>query len=450
MRLELLKVITLSITGYDAPELKSGIEESAQSILVIQRVLSPFIDGGGQVQNGDHGVSNEEKKVSDLLSQHLKTTIAYLLQHPDFDSFDRMEFLTTYALPLQEQLTSFIKVYKLDLQRKSLLNYNAKHIFSLDAIPKNIFPGRGNETSQLVALGKKLFHEKALSGNLQRNCASCHHPDQYFSENLKTSLAFDGQHSVRRNAPTLLYAGFQYSQFWDGRVKSLAEQIKTVISNPLEMNGEHQVILAMISKSDDYAGVFRKVFPKSAGNLITMDNIADALAAYVGGLAPRNSAFDRYMNGDLKAMKSPAVKGFNLFMGKAQCGSCHFAPLFNGLIPPYYKLTEYEVLGTPENADFTKIKKDNDRGRYDYFPISYYEAAFKTPTVRNVEMTGPYMHNGVFKNLYEVVNFYNKGGGMGLGLDLPLQTLSAKPLKLTKREMREIVAFMKSLTDQVK
>ncbi|MGY0036153.1 cytochrome-c peroxidase [Pedobacter sp. NJ-S-72] len=382
-----------------------------------------------------------------MLNQQLNSTVNYLYKHPDFDSFDRMVFLKSYALPLQEQLRDFIRSSKSDFQERSILNYGAKHIFSPDAIPSNVFPGAANRTAEMAALGKKLFAERSLSGNLKRSCASCHHPDQYFSEQLKTSAAFDEQSFVSRNAPTLLYSGFQYSQFWDGRAKSLQEQIKAVISNPVEMNGKHQVIATELSKSEDYRNDFRRVFP---GLTINIETIADALAAYVGELNPRNSAFDRYMNGDSKAMKTSAIKGFNLFMGKAACGSCHFAPLFNGLIPPYYKLTEYEVLGTPANADFKQVKKDMDRGRHDFFfPINYYEAAFKTPTVRNVEMTAPYMHNGGFKDLYQVVDFYNKGGGAGLGLDLPGQTLSAKPLNLSEKEMKDIVDFMKSLTDNL-
>ncbi|WP_235324630.1 cytochrome c peroxidase [Pedobacter lusitanus] len=435
IRLELVKIITLSITGYDAPELKSGIEEAAQSLVSVQKVLLPLL--------------KKKDQSSVLLNQQLSGATAYLYQHPDFDSFDRMVFLKNYALPLQQQLTTFIQISKADLQKKSGLNYQAKHLFSPDAIPQNIFPGARISTPAMVALGQKLFLEKSLSGNLKRSCASCHHPDQYFGEKLKTSIAFDEQSYLTRNAPTLLYTVFQYSQFWDGRVKSLQEQIKAVISNPLEMNGKHEVIVDSISKSKQYRQDFLQAFPAFKVNPVSMETIADALAAYVGSLNPRNSAFDRYMNGDRKAMKSSAVKGFNLFMGKAACGSCHFAPLFNGLIPPYYKLTEYEVLGTPGNADFSKLKKDQDKGRYDFFPISFYQAAFKTPTIRNVEKTAPYMHNGVFTDLYQVVDFYNKGGGAGLGLDLPGQTLSSKPLHLSKAETQNIIDFMKSLTDNL-
>jgi cytochrome c peroxidase len=443
IRLEVLRVLTLSITGYDAPELKSGIAESRQSLQAVAEILAPFLDT-------ETGLQHTEK-IGQELTLTLDSAIAYLAAHPDFDSFDRMEFLTGYGLPLQEQLGKFIERGGMVLNSKSALNYQAKNIFSPDAIPAAAFPDAVISNAAMVRLGKKLFLEKALSGNLQRTCASCHRPDKYFSDGLTTSLAFDGEAHVKRNAPTLLYAGFQYSQFWDGHAASLPEQVKAVISNPLEMNGNHHVILDLIRKNSAYLADFNLAFPvKDVNeNVITIDKLANALAAYVMGLGPRNSAFDQYMAGDHQAMSAAEIKGFNLFMGKGQCGSCHFAPLFNGLTPPFYRLTEYEILGTPANDDFTRLEKDSDHGRKDFFPISYYEAAFKTPTVRNAGQTAPYMHNGVFKDLEKVVQFYNLGGGAGLHLDIPLQTLSSKPLHLSDEEVKQIVVFMQSLTDRL-
>lgn len=433
LRLSLVKVITLGITGYDAPELKSGIEESAQVITAMQDVLGPYL----KIRPDQAGA----------ITLRMEAMRKYLHNHTDFDSFNRMEFLQLYALPLQEELGKVIQVLGLDLNSKSALNYKAKNIFSPDAINITAFSGLKEKDTVLAALGKQLFFEKGLSGNLKRNCASCHHPDQYFSEQLKTSVAFDGVNTVARNAPTLLYSAFQYGQFWDGRAKTLQEQIKTVIANPLEMNGDHALIVKNLEANTAYKKSFAKAFPEA--NVISTDQLADALAAYLATLAPRNSAFDRYMAGDAKAMNANQLKGFNLFMGKGQCGSCHFAPLFNGLIPPFYHFTEYEVLGTPENDDFLHLKADKDKGRFGYFPVSYYQAAFKTPTVRNTEKTGPYMHNGVFKELDKVVEFYNQGGAVGLKLDMPGQTLSAKPIYLSDTEVKDIVEFMRSLTDQL-
>jgi len=448
LRLSLVKVIALGITGYDAPELKSGIEESWQSVKSISDILGPYLQ-----------VNTPKTQV---LSLTLKKTLTYLDAHQDFDTFNRMDFLTGFALPMQEQLEEFIHAENLDLHDKSILNYQARNLFSPDAIPEKAFSSSLPGNKAKIALGKTLFSDERLSGNLQRSCASCHHPEQYFSDGLTKSLAFDSKSFVQRNAPGLLYAGFQHSQFWDGRVKTLQEQVKNVISNPLEMNGDHTVITGVLTKDTAYIHQFKQIYgtaPASRSGIaqatvsnaayIDIDNVADALAAFVLQLSPRNSAFDQYISGDKKAMTESQIKGFNLFMGKAQCGSCHFAPLFNGLIPPLYKLTEYEILGSPANDDFEHLRADTDQGRYGFFPITYYQAAFKTPTVRNAAKTAPYMHNGAFKDLKKVVEFYNQGGGAGLHLKVPLQTLSAKPLHLTDKEVEQIVAFMESLTDKI-
>jgi cytochrome c peroxidase len=356
-----------------------------------------------------------------------------------------------------------------------VLNYNAADLFSKDAINidafpsavnvkfnsvetfplsgvvanpalfkfinADVFPSSGTAVNPvLIRLGKMLFHEKALSGNNAISCATCHRPEKHFTDGLPTSVAFDGHSHVRRNAPSLLYAGFQYGQFWEGRAKNLEEQTLDVIHNPLEMNGDIHKVLQLPA----YAALFKQVFPDSS---ITAERAAVALAAFVRSLNPRNSSFDQYITGDTTAMNAAQIRGFNLFMGKAQCGTCHFAPLFNGLVPPLYNLTELEVLGTPRNEDLAKPLADDDKGRYDVFAISYYAQAFKTPTVRNVSATGPYMHNGSFTTLENVVEFYNKGGGNGIGLHTPTQTLSALPLQLTKQDVEDVVAFMRSLED---
>lgn len=439
LRLELVRVISLSITGYDAPELKTGITEAYQSVQTIGQVISPYLQAAATPINKQQ------------LHLRLEQTLTYLKGHQDFDSFNRMEFLTEYALPLQEELGSYITSSGAAVNHKSSLNYQAKNMFSTNALQAEAFVGEEAKDANKnlkQALGKKLFTETALSGNLQRSCESCHRPEQYFTDGLKTSLAFNNHSFVQRNAPTLIYAGFQYAQFWDGRVKTLPEQIKAVIANPLEMNADHQVVVANLSHNPVYVKAFTAAFPL-AKDPVNLENLSFALSAYVMGLAPMNSAFDQYLAGNKQAMTAEQVKGFNLFMGKGQCGSCHFAPLFNGLIPPFYKLTEYEVLGTPANDDFDQLQPDQDKGRYGFFPISYYTAAFKTPTVRNVAKTAPYMHNGVFKDLEKVVEFYNQGGGAGLGLAAGQQTLSAKPLHLSREEVQQIVVFMQSLTDTI-
>lgn len=435
IRIELVRLYANGITGYDAPELKSGITETAQSMQTIQALLQPWL-----------GTPSPENLP---VKKYLAGCIQYLQQHPDFDSFNRLEFLTSYGLPLQEQLNKLITSLQLDQHTRTALNYNAKNLFSKDALNPNAFPDSNTYNAARIALGRQLFFEKALSGNRSRSCATCHQPAKYFTDGLKTSLAVNEKNNVRRNAPSLYYAGFQYAQFWDGRAKNIAQQIANVISNPQEMNGVHAVVLHRLRDSANYVQAFPVAFPEADGDsAITLSHLTGAIAAYINTLSPRSSAMDDYFAGNKQAMTPAQINGFNLFMGKAQCATCHFAPLFNGLTPPYYQRTEFENLGVPANDDLQHPLADKDAGRFEFFPIEFYQRAFKIPTVRNSATTAPYMHNGVFADLEKVMAFYNAGGGNGLGLHDPYQTLSATPLGLTPGEIQDIIAFMHALTDQ--
>jgi cytochrome c peroxidase len=437
VRLELIRIITLDIEGFDAPLLKSGIAEAAASLEALQHILQPFLAGStGQ---------------ADSVATYLTGGLRFLQQYPDFDRFNRLAFLTQFALPLQRHLGLLIKALKLELNTTGgVLNYEASNIFSTDALDLRSFPGAGAyPDTALVQLGRKLFFEPGLSGNNTISCATCHDPAKHFTDALPQSVAFDGHSHVQRNAATLLYAGFQYGQFWDGRAKSLEEQVKVVISNPQEMNGGAATVLAMLKQRPEYVPLFARAFASKKDSATLLDNVAYSLAAFVRSLNPRNSRFDQYIQGKAVALTAQEINGFNLFMGKAQCGTCHFAPLFNGLVPPLYNLSELEVLGTTKTDNLDKPEPDSDSGRFKVFPIAFYEKAFKTPTVRNASATGPYMHNGSFKTLETVVEFYNKGGANGLGLTMNNQTLSPLPLNLSKDEVNDIVSFMQALEDEV-
>ena len=351
------------------------------------------------------------------LAKTLQRAIDYLSVHQQFDTFDRMEYLVMYGLPLQQQLGIFIRDEGLELNTSAYLNYNAPNLFSpgflntWDSIPE---PKRAD----LVKLGEKLFIDKTLSGNLKVSCSTCHKPGHYFTDGNIKSPSIVRDSVLKRNTPSILYAGKQHSQFLDGRARNLISQIKEVLFNPLEMAGKRELLNKNI------------------------DETALALSAYVASLTPLNSAFDRYVAGDRKAMTTEQIKGFNLFMGKAQCGTCHFAPYFNSLVPPYYNVSELEIIGTTKDDNFEKPDYDDDMGRFDLYKINFYKRAFKTPTVRNTEKTAPYMHNGSFKTLESVLDFYNKGGGAGLGLNIPEQTLASKSLNLSKEEFNQIIQFI--------
>ena len=386
LRLGLIRIIALDITGYESPLLKSGIAESGAALESLSQQLQPFLQASSTR--------------TDSLSHFLQKALAFTRDNIDFDAFDRLAFLQTAALPLQRQLRDLITNNGLGLNTNPSLNYDAGNIFSPDALIPPGLPAHG-----LIQKGRQLFFDPTLSINSQKSCASCHNPKNAFSDGLPKSLAFDNHSLLDRNTPTLLYSGYQHSQFWDGRAPDIETQIRSVLANPKEMNAD------------------TTEFSKHGG----IDSIVAALSAYLRSLHPLNSPFDRYLRGERGAISDQAKKGANLFMGKAQCATCHFIPLFNGLIPPCYAHTEFEVLGTP----------DSDAGRFNIYPFPFYKGAFKTPTVRNAALTGPYMHDGSFQNLDTVLNFYNKG------------TLSSPPLHLTSDEISDIILFIHTLTDNI-
>jgi cytochrome c peroxidase len=404
LRVELIRVITLGITGYDAPSLKSGLAESYEALQSMRNQLQPYLVPG--------------ELRSDSLLAYLDKALGQLHNNPGFDAFDRVSFLKEAALPLQYQLGLLIRERGLELNTSGVLNYKADNLFNSDAL---VF---ANDPT-MIATGRKLFFDKTLSGNGKRSCATCHDPEKMFTDQLPSNKTFDGHGLLKRNTPTLLYSGYQYKQFWDGKVNTLEEQVRTVLRDSLEMNG--------VGRPEAETA-----------------RISTALAAYVRSLHPLNSLFDRYLRGEEEVLGVREKRGANLFMGKAQCATCHFMPLFNGLIPPDYKLTEFEVLGTTRTDELDKPRLSIDEGRYALYPFAFYKGAFKTPTVRNSALTYPYMHNGAYRSLEKVLEFYNKGGGAGLGLKVPSQTLPATPLHLSHQEMQDIILFLKALTDNTR
>ncbi len=436
LRLELIRISALNITGYDAPLLKTGITESASSLLSFRENIAPFL--------------KTNQILSDSISFYLARSIAILHAAGSFDAFDRMYFLTEAMLPLQKQTALLIKSLHKEAHAATILNYEADHLFDRKFLDVSSFDTADTDASpQLVALGKKLFFEKKLSGNNKRSCASCHLPDKYFTDGLKQSIALDGKNVVSRNAPSILYAAYQHTNFWDGRAPTLIHQVFDVTAAVNEMNADTGQVTKKLAADRKYRRQFAKAFPvHGKQGSITFQRIAKAIAAYERSLPVMTSAFDKYMNGDKAALTAQQIAGFNLFMGKAQCGTCHFAPLFNGLLPPLYNISEVESLGMTTNADFSKPVADADSGRYHIMPAPFYIGAFKIPAVRNAAKTAPYMHNGALKQLTEVMEFYNKGGGNGMGLHSPEQTLSARPLNLTRDEIASLVNFIESLTDE--
>ncbi|HZF63395.1 MAG TPA: cytochrome c peroxidase, partial [Chitinophagaceae bacterium] len=293
-----------------------------------------------------------------------------------------------------------------------------------------------------VSVGKKLFEDPVLSSNNRMACISCHVPERGFSDGLTKSKSFTGG-NLRRNTPTLLYAGLQQNQFYDMRARFLEDQVRNVIESRDEIHSSLGDASQKLSQDSGYMQLFRAAF-KSQQDAVSEWQIQGALSSYIRSLQPFNSKFDRFWRGKEELSKDER-NGFNLFLGKARCGTCHFIPLFNGTRPPLFDNTEGEIIGVP--GDKKATAKDRDLGRYEVHQLPEFKGAFKTPTLRNVEVTAPYMHNGLFDSLDEVINFYDAGGGAGMGLDIPNQTLPSDSLHLSTSEKKALIAFLKTLTD---
>lgn len=434
-KLEVFRIETLGITGYDNPLSRNSMEECATALQALRDALAPYSTAGN------------------ASLQQLNRSSAFLLANRDFDQFDRALFIRHYANPLTTAIEQLRR--QLDFQGyryNRLLRQDVFTLFDQDAFNADAYSPFLNQEHKAAkaALGEALFTETAFSGNRSISCASCHHPQTAFAENLAKHPDVNGTGLIDRNVPSLLNAALQPQQFYDQRAETLEEQINDVVHNPKEMGGQIHTALQAINGSGKYEQLFAAAFPGKA----QPDSLAvtEALAAYVRSLVRMNSRFDDYMAGDDTALTDEEVKGFNLFMGKAACGTCHYMPLFSGVLPPKFITQDAEILGVPEKQGTKNI--DYDRGvfktllGYNYFDssrLSAFDHAFKTVTVRNMTKTAPYMHNGVFATLEEVMDFYNEGGGVGNGFLVHNQSLSEKKLQLNAEEIRQVIAFMHAL-----
>jgi cytochrome c peroxidase len=297
-----------------------------------------------------------------------------------------------------------------------------------------------------VPLGEKLFSEVAMSGGGTRSCASCHDPKRAFIDGLPSSPSLI--HGRRlRNSPTLFNASLQRMQFADMRTAYLEDQVEAVVENDAEMRGALETTAMKLGVNAEYRRLFAAAFPQLRDSIVSPATIRVALAEYVRSLNRLNSRVDRAMRGDTAALDPEERRGFNLFAGKALCATCHFLPLTNSLVPPAFERSEQEVLGVPATLVWQGAKVDPDSGRIVVTRAAMHRFAFKTPTVRNVGVTAPYMHNGVYRTLDDVVRFYDAGGGAGIGISLPNQTLPPDSLRLTAQEKRALVRFMQAFTD---
>ncbi|MCL8537326.1 cytochrome C peroxidase [Chryseobacterium gallinarum] len=434
LRLEVFRISSLGISGFDTPVSGTFLKEMPYSLEGVKQTLQQ--------------ISTEQSKDKALKSiiSEINSAIGVLKKNTDKNTFDYVNFIPDHLNKITFLLLEFKKQEKIpDVEVTTALNKNAPTFFAINAFNPDAFtPGKEYAYSEeKAALGKKLFNDKILSNNNTRSCATCHIPEKAFTDGLPKSMSLENS-ELSRNAPSLNYAGFQHGQFWDMRKDDLEGQSSDVISNKEEMHGDLNLILAKINQHKEYQSAFEKIYHSPKTEVWQLQNV---LASYIRSLAGFNSDFDHYMRGNKSAMNESQKRGFNLFVGKAQCAICHFVPLFNGTVPPVFKKTEQEVLGVAVNGENKTFDEDPGRGKF-HETVASLQHSFKTPTLRNINKTAPYMHNGGYKTLREVMDFYNKGGGKGIGFTIENQTLSDTPLQLTNQEIEDIIEFMKALDDR--
>jgi cytochrome c peroxidase len=212
------------------------------------------------------------------------------------------------------------------------------------------------------------------------------------------------------------------------------------------------MVLERLRHSTEYRQLFTRAFPRDGDDAVNQANIGRSIAAYLASLVRWNSIVDRYLRGERVTLSADVRRGFNLFMGNAACATCHFPPTFAGYVPPLFLSSESEILAVPSAPDTALATLDADVGRAGGIlreHVAIYRNSFKTPTIRNVALTAPYMHNGVYPTLQDVLKFYDLGGGSGIGIDHPYQTLAADRLEFSTRDYDDLIAFMRALTDTV-
>lgn len=276
-------------------------------------------------------------------------------------------------------------------------------------------------------LGRLLFEDRILSSDQSLSCASCHLPAFAFSDTSAVSLGVGGQKGVR-NTPGITNMSARSAFFWDGRAGTLEQQVLQPIENPVEMNLPLPIALERLRGSARYRGFFQAIYGRQPDTL----TLADALASFVRTLETGNTPFDRWMQGNDTAMSASAVRGRQVFMVKGKCFDCHFSPDFTA--------DEFRNIGLYDG------RQRSDTGRFAHTKDSLDLGKFKVPGLRNVALTAPYMHDGSFRTLREVIDYYDQPDHFaphGLNRDV----LLAKPLGMTEQEKTDLEAFLRALTD---
>jgi cytochrome c peroxidase len=279
-------------------------------------------------------------------------------------------------------------------------------------------------TADRVSLGRRLFFDKRLSRDGRVACASCHQPRHAFADRRPIAIGIGGR-TGRRNVPSIVNRAYARVLFWDGRMAALEEQALAPLTSPAELGSTIEEIVDRLAADAGYVASFQRAFGDAS---ITGARMAQALASFERTLLSGDSAVDRYETGGRKDALSPAAaRGLGLFRGKARCHICHDGALFSD--------------GRFHNTGVSWARLPIDLGRFEVTGAEADRGAFRTPSLRDVSRTAPYMHDGSFRTLPDVVAFYDRGGNRNPNLDGVIQ-----PLRLTGGERRDLVAFLEALT----
>jgi len=289
-------------------------------------------------------------------------------------------------------------------------------------LPPIFWPKDNPYTPAKAELGRLLYFEKRISADGVLSCASCHHPSKAFTDQSAVSTGVKGQKGGV-SAPTVINRAYGMMQFWDGRASSLEAQAVGPMANPIEMGNTHPVVVETLKKIPGYRTRFKAVFGTDD---FTLDHVAMAIATFERTVLSGNAPYDKYKAGNKAAMTASQVRGMDVFFNKSKCDQCHEGASFT--LNAFHNLGIGQDKAEPHPGRFAVSKKPEDFG------------AFKTPTLREIEHTFPYMHDGSLKTLEEVVDYYDRGGIPNKNLDERI-----KKLNLTPQNKTDLVAFLKAL-----
>ncbi len=443
-RLFLLNLAAIYTTGFECPDTSA----------IIPELLSML--QGTEIIYTDFNESFRDEKLSNEYLDLFKRTIAFVQAAPKtYSSFDQFTFIRNYVNPLFAMNQKFINAFN-----AVSINYNDYTLnnAATSVFDKSLYVSQNtlgiysmiqdeNTLKEIRRIGKLLFYDPILSGNNMRSCASCHKPTEYFTDtSFSTAFQFNDSSRLPRNTPTLINSVYNHLLMLDGKHTTLQAQGMDVITGAHEMNSTEKELVRKVLSCNEYKETFKKLLKLTPEEKqIGLTHIVSAITYYDGSFSAFYSPFDNAMNHALPVTQQ-VINGFNLFMSKAKCATCHFVPNFNGVKPPFIG-SEFEVLGTPGDTAFKDMGLDE--GRYIINKAPETRNAFRTGSIRNAEFTRPYMHNGIFTSLNQVIDFYDAGGGQGKKMLVSNQTLPGEPLKLTDTEKKELLAFIHSLNEDI-